>query len=889
MTARLSPQPEPVPCPEGLQSDTLGSTASEQTPLPISPLPPVRARRARRARRGRWGALLLALAGVALLAATGLFLWRPAPRPSVSPDGRPDQVESRPREVTSLLDALDQAKIPAEERFDWYPKELVGILGSLRCRHPNRVYQMALSPDEKYLASCGNADGVRLWDARTGKLLALLQEGDLFACAFSPDSKTLAFGGTGILVLWDIAAGKKKADLSGPAVKVTHLAFSSTGKLLASCYWGETTLRLWDLTTLKEAGQLAHNNPVRLAEFAPDGKTLAVGTMNANWAYAGGIEPVEVVLWDVTTQTRTDTLVGHNGFTSLAYSPDGKLLATGGHSDRKVILWDASTRRKITTLPQPQSVHALAFTPDSKSLAAGHEDLIELWDVAGKLRKPPALRTPGKCNHLLFTNGGRTLLSNAYEEGIVHTWDLADGKRKTPVGPYGAERLVLAPDGRSLAVGGRDRVVHVWDLSTLAVRPYPFHGSVKDLAFAPDRRTLAVRAESRTLLLNLADGKSTAGTETIGSVAISPDGKVLAVAGETEIQRWPLLSHSRPASLPLTFPFPIPYRKLVFAPNSRSLAAAVATWSNQPGGEVLLFNLGSGQPRSLDGQLRTSAASLTFAPDGETLVWWADGVLWFWDVESGKDRIGIPLAPTRSTAFSPDGKLLAALASPPGKDELVLIATANGAVLHRIALRKELAATLECVFAPDGRHLFLASGTGAVFVLRLPSLTLPTTSAPSWEPIARWRLLGPFPRLAGSVNPPFAVQTRDGALEESDFLKTYPASAGQMVGWTSATAFRSGLVNLISRWGKLESVGAFGYAVIPSEQEREVQLLLGSDDTLTVWLNGKQVFDMQKTRAWCAAEDSVTVRLRKGDNHLLVRCMNGGGEWGFSVHVQARK
>ncbi len=154
---------------------------------------------------------------------------------------------------------------------------------------------------------------------------------------------------------------------------------------LASCSFGE--VKLWDVGTQRNIATLAHEHWVESVAFSPNGKTLATGS----WGGTSSLDAASVRLWNVSTRGIVATLEGHNGrVTSVAFSPNGKTLASGS-DDETVKLWDIATRTNIITFEGHQSaVRSIAFLPDGKALVSGSEDnsmpsssnTVKLWDIA---------------------------------------------------------------------------------------------------------------------------------------------------------------------------------------------------------------------------------------------------------------------------------------------------------------------------------------------------------------------------------------------------------------------------------------------------------------------------------------------------------------------------
>jgi WD40 repeat protein len=159
----------------------------------------------------------------------------------------------------SSLDRLDPSAIPAEERSDWQPKELVAVLGTHRGRHWGGIASVAFRPYGKQIASAGDDAVVRLWDAQTLRQIAVLRghTGNVYAVTYSKDAKSLAStGADGTVRLWDLTASppKPKQTLSGHDAIIYSLAFSPQGtgftdRRMQSLSFSATRLILCSLKT----------------------------------------------------------------------------------------------------------------------------------------------------------------------------------------------------------------------------------------------------------------------------------------------------------------------------------------------------------------------------------------------------------------------------------------------------------------------------------------------------------------------------------------------------------------------------------------------------------------------------------------------------------------
>jgi len=248
------------------------------------------------------------------------------------------------------------------------------------------VTSVAVSPDSKILASGGDNDNILLWDMVKQQSIGRLtgHTGDISAIAFSPNGKLLASGSFDYtIILWNVEARRQIAQLEAHENTVTDVAFSPDGKILATSSY-DGTIILWDVETGLSIGKplVGNLNPVFSIAFSPDGLTLFSSGCGEIPDDSGCIAG-DITEWDVMKQQPIAHLAGHTSeVTSLAFSPDGKILASGSY-DNTIILWDVETRRPIGQLltGQYSSVNSVSFSPDGNILASGTYDNIILWDV----------------------------------------------------------------------------------------------------------------------------------------------------------------------------------------------------------------------------------------------------------------------------------------------------------------------------------------------------------------------------------------------------------------------------------------------------------------------------------------------------------------------------
>ncbi len=293
----------------------------------------------------------------------------------------------------------------------------------------DRAWYAIFSPDGKSLVTGTNTSGgIRVYDVATHKEAGLLEAEPktTFACAaFSPDGKLLVTSGGNKILVWDFAERKLLTKFEAHTKGVRSLAFTPDGKTLASAS-DDTTVKLWEVGTWQQRpGACSSSEPVFFVTFSPDGKTLAIATGDFREARSR-----RVTLYDYdagSVKERLKLAAGQSGPAwSLAFSPDGKTLASSSF-DPMVKLWEPSSGGVVASLPSEGiSARGLAFTPDGKTLAAGMGDgSIALWEVASG-RRTATLR--GHEQHLFtvaISPDGKTLAS-ASKDGSVRLWDLVN-------------------------------------------------------------------------------------------------------------------------------------------------------------------------------------------------------------------------------------------------------------------------------------------------------------------------------------------------------------------------------------------------------------------------------------------------------------------------------
>jgi WD40 repeat protein len=347
----------------------------------------------------------------------------------------------------------------------------------------NPISKVGFAPGGKVLAWVAWGNRIHLTDARTGKeLLADSGQPDVAHFALSPDRKVLAAPcADGSLRLWDTARGNEiRAWKSGEGpVHLVH--FTPDGKTLVTV---GKKLRCWDVSSGREQARFdLAPGPILLGPWAvsPDARVLAVGAVNLRGSV--GSRPCPITFWDLTTGKKLAVSqdAHKDSVTALAFSPDGKALASTG-SDRTLRLWQPATGREERRLDGLAAVASrLAFSPDGRTILGvsthfdnqGKQALrLVLWETLTLQKRQERDVAPGAAFFLAFSQDTKAL---AYSDltGAVHVQDLARGKEVCRFTGQEGDVFngLFSRDRRLLATGSRAGTILIWDLAGRAGGP----------------------------------------------------------------------------------------------------------------------------------------------------------------------------------------------------------------------------------------------------------------------------------------------------------------------------------------------------------------------------------------------------------------------------------
>lgn len=420
----------------------------------------------------------------------------------------------------------------ARNFLNWYV-HLMGL-------EADRVYQkagailvdVAISPDGKTLAACGERETLVLFDESTGDVIQRSKghTGDVNRVIFHPNGHLLISGGLDQqIIIWSLPDGIQKTVLDAQT-KVGALAIHPKGHLLASG-GTDNTISLWDMDSHQKIQSLeGHEDTISDLAFSPNGQLLASASYDKT-----------ARLWDVETFKQVHVLKGHAADVfGVAFHPNGKQLATSSE-DTNILLWQTQTGQPIRIFQgHDNMVVGLLFLPAgtaSHLVSASFDRTLRIWDTETGI--PLRILQGHQAGIVSVKTNGRHIYSAA-NDGTVRRWPTAMPDMHVVDVDGEPISCAISPDGQQIALGFSDGSLHMFSLhntvlTNVWIKDEVHSTYIKNISFTPDGNHLITASFDNTAKLIQAETGEVVQTfkghdDVIHAVSVSPNGSLIATA-----------------------------------------------------------------------------------------------------------------------------------------------------------------------------------------------------------------------------------------------------------------------------------------------------------------------------------------------------------------------
>jgi WD40 repeat protein/tRNA A-37 threonylcarbamoyl transferase component Bud32 len=523
--------------------------------------------------------------------------------------------------------------------------------------HTSGVTSVAFNRDGRRIVSGSNDKTVKIWDATTG-LETLTLTGhrrEVTSVAFSPDgNRIVSVAHDGILKVWDAATGRETLSFKAHKFAV-RVSYSPSGRQIASC--GDETIKIWDAENGQEFLTLnGDTGLVRSVAYSPDGKQIVSG------GFDGSLK-----IWDASTGKVTLTFKGHpktpvsgvgfNSVNSVAFSHDGRQVVSCSQ-DKSIMIWEVATGQEILTLKgHTRWVSSVAYSPDGKQIVSGGVDgSLKIWDATTDQETLTLKGHTGPVNSVGYSPDGKRIISGSND---IRVWNAATGEQTMTITGHTepVNTVEYRHDGKRIVSGSDDHTIRVWDAVTgQGIQALTGHTSwVSTVAYSPNGKQIVSRSNDKTIKVwDCATAQEALtyeeDTGPDSPVAYCHDGMRIASWSRKGLKIWDPITRQEFVTLKDNKPID----RLAYSPDCKRIVSGSSLIETT----LTVWNAVSGQKiLSLEGHadwIRCAA----YSPDGKRIVTGSsDNSLKVWDAETGQETLSLKghTAPVRSVAFSRDG------------------------------------------------------------------------------------------------------------------------------------------------------------------------------------------------------------------------------------------
>lgn len=608
--------------------------------------------------------------------------------------------------LTIFFILLQAQGVPEEEVLTDYYQSVKSINTNPQIKvqlgHSEPINSAVFSPDGKYIASGGNDNCVKLWDVKTSKEIYTLKNHSkkVTSVKFSPDGKYIASGSEDkTIVLVDVITQKVIRRFKDHDSRILSIDFSPDGTQIISGF-SDGTLILFNVqngNTIKK--YFTQDTDINAVAFSPDGDSFA------------SLSKENLKIWEKNTDIAIRTLSSEVSGRGLAYSPDGKFLASNVKGN-KINIWEVSSGKEINTYEDNTSfINTISYSPNGKYLASGSsifDNSVKVWNLETGYSASTYRFYESGVTSVAFSKDSKFLLSASEDKTIVYfnTDDIS--KRMTIKGQSRSiECLAISVDNKYVIAGSNDNTSKIWDIGH-GKEIYVLKGHllpVKCADFSSDGKYAATGSWDNTIrIYNMANGEHLKTlkdhTECVTSICFSPDGQLLVSgSNDKKVKIWDISTGE------VKFTFDEDYydiNMVTFSSDGQYIAfcgddRTVNVMDVYSGSRIITYK-----------GHNNSVHSVSFTPDKSKIVSATWGELNIWDSNSGETIK--TLDGNYKITLSPDGKYaLLGNKTTPDLDLLDLINDSKIVTLKNCSIEANSMA-----ISSDGKYVVLGSLDGTL-------------------------------------------------------------------------------------------------------------------------------------------------------------------------------